>query len=161
LEDVVTHFISSSLQPSSIPTYRRAWELYRNFFFGLVGNPSPDFPIPPVTLALFIAHLFQQNYASSTVNTYVSALGYSHRLAGVLDPTKVFFILEMLKGYRKVDPRFDAIPIPIPILTKIFSCVPAFWTPTTFPLCLKLCELWLFMPFCALVKLQSPNNHQL
>ena len=71
----MTHLISSSLQPSSIPTYRRAWKLYRNFLFSTVGNPSSDFPIPPATLALFIAHLYQQNYASSTVNTYVSCTG--------------------------------------------------------------------------------------
>ena len=122
----MTHLISSSLQPSSIPTYRRAWKLYRNFRFSTVGNPSSDFPIPPATLALFIAHLYQQNYASSTVNTYVSALGYSHRLAGVSDPTKVFFILEMLKGYGKVDPRFDMrMPLSIPILTKIFQQCPS------------------------------------
>lgn len=122
----MTHLISSSLQPSSIPTYRRAWKLYRNFLFSTVGNPSSDFPIPPATLALFIAHLYQQNYASSTVNTYVSALGYSHRLAGVSDPTKVFFILEMLKGYGKVDPRFDMrMPLSIPILTKIFQQCPS------------------------------------
>ena len=42
----MTHLISSSLQPSSIPTYRRAWKLYRNFLFSTVGNPSPDFPNP-------------------------------------------------------------------------------------------------------------------
>ena len=117
----MTHLISSSLHPSSIPTYRRAWKLYRNFLFSTVGNPSSDFPIPPATLDLFIAHLYQQNYDSSTVNTYVSALGYSHRLAGVSDPTKVFFILEMLKGYGKVDLRFDMrMPLSIPILNINF-----------------------------------------
>ena len=126
LEDVVTHLISSSLQPSSIPTYRRAWKLYRNFIFSTVGNPSSDFPVPPVTLALLIAHLYQHNYSSSTVNTYVSALGYWHRLAGVPDPTKVFFIQEMLKGYGKVDPRFDMrMLLSIPILTKIFQQCPS------------------------------------
>ncbi|KAK3741673.1 hypothetical protein QZH41_002031 [Actinostola sp. cb2023] len=35
----------------------------------------------------------------SIVNTYVSALGYYHRLAGLSDPTKTFYVIEMLKGY--------------------------------------------------------------
>ena len=43
--------------------------------------------------------MFQRNYAASTANTYISALGYSHRLAGVHDPTKVFWVIEMLKTW--------------------------------------------------------------
>jgi hypothetical protein len=79
-----------------------------------------SFPIVPSYLAIFIAYLHQRDYASSTVNTYISALGYSHRLAGVPDPTKAFFILEMLKGYGKTGVRFDSrLPITVPILNRI------------------------------------------
>ena len=67
-----------------------------------------------------IAYLYQHNYASSTVNTYVSALGYIHRLAGVAEPTRVFFITEMLKGYGKVSTRFDTrLPITVSILERM------------------------------------------
>ena len=52
--------------------------------------------------------MFYQHYAASTVNTYVSALCYTHKLFGFPDPTKVFFIIQMLKGLpqvgRKVGP---------------------------------------------------------
>ena len=34
-------------------------------------------PVPPPTLALFIAYFFHRHYAPSTVNTNVSAIGYS------------------------------------------------------------------------------------
>ena len=68
----------------------------------------------------FIAYLYKHNYASSTVNTYVSALGYIHRLAGVADPTKVFFIMEMLKGYGKVRAGLDTrLPITVSILERM------------------------------------------
>ena len=71
-------------------------------------------------MAIFVAYLYQHNYASSTVNTYVSALGYIHRLAGVDEPTKVFFIMEMLKGYGKVGARFDTrLPITVSILERM------------------------------------------
>jgi len=124
------------------------------FPFCTVRNPSSDFPIPPAALALFIAHLYQQNCASSTVNTYVSALGYLHRLAGVPDPTKVFFTLEMLKGYGKVDPRFEMrMPLSIPILTKIFQQCPStldsHYVSTMFK---AMSVMTFFLPFCALVK---------
>ncbi len=46
--------------------------------------------------------MFQRSYAASTARTYVSALGYSHRLAGFSDTTKVFWVTEMLKGYHKL-----------------------------------------------------------
>ena len=69
--------------------------------------------------------MFQRNYAASTANTYVSALGYSHRLAGVHDPTKVFWVIEMLKGYGKLGSRLDTrMPITLPILRSILQQTP-------------------------------------
>ena len=66
--------------------------------------------------------MFQRNYASSTANTYASALGYYHRLAGVPDPTKVFWVLEMLKGYGKLGPRLDTrMPITLSILRIVLQ----------------------------------------
>ena len=81
-------------------------------------------PIFPVTLALFIAYLFEQNYASSTVNTYVSALGYFHRLAGLCDPTKTFYIIEMLEGYSQLCHKLDSrLPITLPILVRMMQAL--------------------------------------
>ena len=112
--------MQSSLQPSSVPTYRRAWNLYTQFSHNILGNAVLSLPLAPSSLALFIAFLYQHNYAASTANTYVSALGYSHRLAGVSDPTKVFFIGEMLKGYGKTGSRLDTrLPITLHILNQI------------------------------------------
>ena len=69
--------------------------------------------------------MFQRNYAASTANTYVSALGYCHRLAGVNDPTKVFWIVEMLKGYGKLGSRIDTrLPITLPILRTVLQQTP-------------------------------------
>ena len=64
----------------------------------------------------------QRNYASSTANTYISALGYYHRLAGVPDPTKVFWVLEMLKGYGKLGSRLDTrMPTTLSILRIVLQ----------------------------------------
>ena len=69
--------------------------------------------------------MFQRNYAASTANTYVSALGYCHRLAGVHDPTKVFWVIEMLKGYGKIGSRDDTrMPITLAILRIILHHTP-------------------------------------
>lgn len=80
---------------------------------------SADILISPLTLALFIAYLFYRHYASSSVNNYVSAIGYSHKLAGLPDPTKAFFINQIL-GYGKSGFRLDSrLPITLPILHRI------------------------------------------
>ena len=85
--------MGSSLQPTSLPTYRRACKLYNTFSIDIFGQSACPLPLPPSNLAIFIGYLYQHNYASSTVNLYVSALGHIHRLAGVDDRTKVFFLL--------------------------------------------------------------------
>jgi hypothetical protein len=83
-------------------------------------------PISPATLALFIAYLFDRNYASSTVNTYLSAIAYSHKLSGFPDPTRVFYIIQMLKSYAKNGAWLDSrLPITLPILQSLLNVAPS------------------------------------
>ena len=71
---------------------------------------------------LFIAYLYDLKYAFSTVNTYVSALSYSHKLSGNPDPSKSFVVVQMLNGYGKLHARLDSrLPITIPILQKLLQ----------------------------------------
>ena len=87
------------------------------FSIDIFGQSACPLPLPPSNLAIFIDYLYQHNYASSTVNTYISVLGYIHRLVIFDHQTKVSFIMEMLKGYRKVGVRFDTrLPITVSIL---------------------------------------------
>ncbi len=112
------------MQPSSIPTYQRAWRLYKQFSSSVLSISHISLPISPSNVGLFIAFMFQRSYAASTAYTYVSALGYSHRRAGFSDPTKVFWVTEMLKGYHKLGSRLDTrLPITLPILRRITEAV--------------------------------------
>lgn len=124
-----------------MPTYRRAWKLYSQFSCAAFQSALVTLPISPSDLGLFIAYMFQHQYAASTANTYVSALGYCHRLAGVSDPTKVFWVLEMLKGYGKLNSRVDTrLPITLPILRNILQQTPA--------LCSSAYRAYLFKAMC-------------
>ena len=117
--------LRSSLQPSSIPTYKRAWKLLNQFFHTVFNHTLFTLPVSPSVLALFVAYMFDSHYAPSTVNTYISALGYSHKLMGFSDPTKVFYVSQMLKGYGKIGFRLDSrLPITLPILEQIISTAP-------------------------------------
>ena len=74
-------------------------------------------PVPPPTLALLIAYLFDRHDAASSFNTYVSAIGYSQKLASLPDTTQTFLITQMLKGYEKISTLLDSrLPLTLPIL---------------------------------------------
>ena len=54
------------------------------------------------------------------MTSYLSAIGYAHKLAGVNDPTETAIIRQILKGYRKLAPVRD-VRLPIPILRQLVA----------------------------------------
>ena len=69
-----------------------------------------------------ISNLYSLNYASSSVTTYVSAIGYVHKLAGVNDPTETSVIIQLLKGYRKLALVRDVrLTITLPLLRQVIQ----------------------------------------
>ena len=140
---IVSHLINSSLQPCSLPTYKRSWKLFYDFFHTSFPGVKVILPISVPHLALFIAYLFDRNYAASTANTYISAVSYSHKLFSLPDPTKVFFLVQMLKGYGKLGTCIDGrLPITLPILHQILYLAS--------DLSLSPYELCLFRAMCSL-----------
>ena len=56
------------------------------------------------------------------MTSYLSAIGYAHKLAGVNDPTETAIIRQILKGYRKLAPVRDVrLPITLPILRQLVA----------------------------------------
>ena len=113
----------------------------------------------PATLALFIAYLFERSYASSTVNTYISAIGYSHKLSGLFDPTRVFYIIQMLKGCGKSGSRLDSrLPITLPILKNLLEVSPRI-NGSHYQICQfkAMCSL-AFFAFLRIGEITSTNN---
>lgn len=118
----MSKLLQSSLQPSSIPTYSRAWRLFCTFFHTVFPGAPINLPFSSPTIALFISYLFERNYAVSTMTTYISALRYFHKLHGHADPSKNFLVSQMMKGYSKIDIRIDShLPITLPILHRLIS----------------------------------------
>ena len=69
-----------------------------------------------------MSHLYSLRYTSSTVSSYLSAIGYAHRLAGVNDPTETALIRQILKGYSKLTLAHDVrLPVILPILRQIIA----------------------------------------
>ena len=153
LAAIVSTRMKSNLQPSSLPTYKRAWKLYNQFLHSTFHGVSVALPIPPPRLALFIAYLFDNHYASSTVSTCVSTLRYSHKLSGLPDPSQAFFIIQILKGYGKHGACLDSrLPIILPILDKLLQLPPDFHVQSIKSVNFKPCARLLFMPSLELAK---------
>lgn len=78
------------------------------------------FPASIDTVALYIAHLFEAGYASSTITTHISTVGYYHKLYASNDPTAAFIIRKMLVGVGKARPTSDVrLPITPGILHNL------------------------------------------
>ena len=140
--------LQSILQPSSIPTYRKAWKLFLQFLHSTFPGLPYSLPISPSFLAFFIAYMYDHHYAPSSVSTYVSALGYCHNLSGFSDLTKAFFIIQMLKGYDKVRTCLDSrLPITLPILQRTLESSVHF-CHTNYDSCLFQAMCWLAFFAC-------------
>lgn len=101
LAGIIKELVQSSLQPVSVPTYKRAWSPFYQFLNMVMPDTPTTLPISPSVLALFIAYLYDRQYAPSTVNTYVSTLGYSHKLAGHGDLLRFSLYYKCLKDTER------------------------------------------------------------
>ena len=105
---------------ASVSVYKRPWKLFTDWSASYLGDMPINLPLQPAILALFIAHLYSRSYSSSSVTTYISAISYVHKLAGVADPTETPLIIQILKGYRKLTPVNDVrLPITLPVLRNL------------------------------------------
>ena len=81
---------------------------------------SEQFPVPVSNLVLFIAYLVSQSYKPSTISSYVSAIGYVHKLKAIPDPTSSFLILKLLRACHKQQKSVDSrMPIVKPMLEHL------------------------------------------
>ena len=82
-------------------------------------------PALPQDVRHFIAWLSLQHFAPSTIATYVSAVGYYHKIHSWLDPTRDFLVTKLLTGCRRDNLAHNGRwPITIPILTHIINALP-------------------------------------
>jgi hypothetical protein len=110
------------LAPSSTQTYKRAWALYIEFatLFGTIKEGLVTLPISVYDLSLFIAFLDNNGLPPATVMTYVSAVGFQHKCAGVPDPTGSFVIQKLLRAVKYNNQTLDTrLPITEALLIQL------------------------------------------
>ena len=90
---------------ASVSVYKRPWKLFTDWSASYLGAMPINLLLQPAILALFIAHLYCRSYSSSSVTTYISAISYVHKLAGVADPTEAPLITQIFEGLSETNSR--------------------------------------------------------
>lgn len=123
LVSTVAELTAVSITKSTKQSYAASWSLFKVFAEEL--NLCVNLPIPPHVIPLFVAYLFQKGFAPTTIRSHLSAIAYSHRIAGFHSPTDSFLVNKMLKGIANSNCTMDQrYPITLPILHSLLNIIP-------------------------------------
>ena len=114
--------LAASVAQSSLQLYRRAWTLFRecSSLLSTSNNVLITIPVSGSHVAVFVTYLHSEGYAPTSIISYVSAVGYLHRLLGLQDPTSGTLVQKLLAGAAKVHvPKPPRLPITILILHRM------------------------------------------
>lgn len=124
LARTVNELLSSSITRSTRVTYTRAWVLACDFFLS-VFHSVISLPLTPTQIALFVAFLYNKGMSASSISTYLSAMGFLHKINGMSDPTDSFLTRKLVVGLRRKKASFDLrLPITQDILYNLLDALP-------------------------------------
>lgn len=110
--------LRSSLSEQSRKCYSRAWVVFSEFYKRYQG-PNIRLPVSTACIALFISFLCAKGMAPATVNSYLSAIAYVHKIQGLHDPTKSFLIEKILVALGRRSQADVRLPISRPLLYEL------------------------------------------
>ena len=108
--------LNSALSSGSRKLYQRAWAVFNDFYQQFYHSVSPALPLTTPVLALFVSYLHARKLAPSTIKSYLSAIGYVHKLKGLRDPTRAFIIDKLLTALSRQSSSDIRLPISRPVL---------------------------------------------
>lgn len=87
------------------------------------SGTATKLPISTSCLALFISYLTARKLASATIMSYVSALGYVHKIKGLPDPSKSFLIRKLFAALGRHKPCDLRLPITRQVLHELVNAL--------------------------------------
>lgn len=93
-------------------------------YFRQTYDLPQTWPIPLEHLLLFIAHCCNNGLAASSVSTYISGIGHSHKIRGLSDTTTSFLVTKSLEGLRRIQGgqvKDLRAPITLPLLNRLLA----------------------------------------
>ena len=110
-----------SLAKSSRSVYSRAWALICECLLLLnIRVDLNSLPFSTNVILFFVGFLHLKPLAPATIITYVSAIGYFHKIKNLPDPTHSYVVQKLLAAITKLDGRGDSrLPINPIILCQL------------------------------------------
>ena len=99
--------------------YQRTWAVFTEFYTHYFNSAPPSLPLTCASLALFISYLNARKLAPATVTSYLSAISYVHKIAGVHDPTKTFVIQKLMRAISRSKSADIRLPITRSVLHQL------------------------------------------
>ena len=65
-------------------------------------------PISTEHIAIFMSYLFEKGYSGSSITSFMSALGFFHKVNAFTDPTTCFIVRQQLLSIKKLRPSSDS-----------------------------------------------------
>jgi len=95
-------------------------------------------PISSNQILIFVAYLHKNGFAPSSIISYVSAIGYVHRLNNHADPTSCTLVQKVIAGATRIHPpSLQRLPITLVILQRIIMGIDELIYPRYHRLLLK------------------------
>lgn len=115
--------LNSALSSGNRKNYQRAWATFNEFYKTFYHSADPELPLTALPLALFIAYLHACKLAPSSIKSYLSAIGYVHKMKGLPDPPKAFLIEKLLTALGRQVSSDIRVPISRPVLHELVGSV--------------------------------------
>ncbi|XP_038057145.1 uncharacterized protein LOC119728820 [Patiria miniata] len=114
----MARLLSAAFSPHTHRAYASGWSAFCRFR----KNIRTNLPASVAETREFIAWLSLQGLAHATITTYVSGVGYYHKIRGWPDPTKDFIVSKLMHGCRRDRNRVDErLPMSLPLLAQIIE----------------------------------------
>ncbi len=117
-----TRLLNMSVSENTRKSYDGSMLAFKQFCSNL---EMPFLPSTTEAIALYISKLSLDGKSHNSIDTYLSAISFFHKLYGHQDPTATFIIAKMREGCRRDRPRKDTrLPITPFVLTKVMGALP-------------------------------------
>ena len=114
--------IQCAISKNTQLVYQRGFQAFKEFLSSC-GQAGPPANTNQVTM--FVGHMSLAGYAPSTIETYVSAIKYYHKINGWPDPTNAFIMTKLLEGSRRQNGRRDTRhPLTLDLIERILPILP-------------------------------------
>ena len=116
-------------------------------------------PQDPTVLALFVNFLIRRGLKASTIRSYLSAIGYVHRLVNITDPVRMSIVQMSLLALQRWGGTLDSrCPVTLSILNRLLEALRTTQWPEYEHLCMRALMLVAFFGLFRIGELLLENH---